>query len=110
MTTDKNTIVKANMDIDVFMGVHGRFGEKCKYHISWDELMPVVEKISRLNMPDPDGVSETWQPWPRTFGMLNDDTGNPMVRFNRYPVFEATTLIEAVWLAVVYFIESNKSK
>jgi len=80
------------------------------YQESWDWLMPVVEKISKLNLPDPDGVSETWQPYPRTFGMQDEDTGNFMFRFNRHVCFGDTTLIMAAWRAVVDFIKSNNSQ
>lgn len=79
-----------------------------QFNISWDWLMPVIEKISKLNLPDPDGVSESWQPFPRTFGMTNDDTGDFMFRFNRYGIHEAPKLIDAAYSAVVYFIERIK--
>src|SRR5690606_29040573 len=75
-----------------------------KYDNSWDWLMPVVEKISKIKMnwegcePYYDNV------YPRTFGML-DNQGRPMFRFNGHSLFVADTLIESVWLAVVDFIE-----
>lgn len=82
--------------------------ENWAYHKSWDWLMPVIEKISKLNLPDPDGVSQDWQPFPRTFGMLNDDNGNFMFRFNRYGIHDAPKLIDAAYSAVVEFILSNQ--
>lgn len=75
------------------------------FHKSWDWLIPVIEKISKLNLPDPDGSSEDWQPFPRTFGMINDENGNFMFRFNRYGLHEAPVLIDAAYSAVVEFLE-----
>lgn len=83
-----------------------------KYHTSWDWLMPVIEKISRIEFDRheqelPMGGTEivVHTHYPRTFGMINKD-GNPMFRFNCGQVFEAKTLIEAAWMAVVDFIQS----
>lgn len=81
------------------------------FHSSWDFLMPVVEKISRLEFERRfDG--EKWVVWthhPITFGML-DESGRPMVRFYCGGLHTGDTLIEAAWLAVVGFIESNNSQ
>src|SRR5690606_24607245 len=82
-----------------------------RYHISWDCLMPVVEKIGREEYTD-----DSWRgcekyentPYLRTFGMRNSANGKYMVRFNAMPLFEADTLIEATWLAVVDYIQSQK--
>lgn len=76
------------------------------YKNSWDNLMPVIEKISKLNIPDPDGVSENFNPYPRTFGMVNDDNGNFMFRFNRFHLHEAPILIDAAYEAVIYFLNN----
>lgn len=82
-----------------------------KYHSSWDWLMPVVEKITRIPLPykQDDGRQDTH--WPRTFGML-DEWGNPMFRFNCGKLFTADTLIEATYKAIVDFIEwyNNQNK
>lgn len=76
------------------------------YHTDWNELMPVIEKISRIEYDrSEDGIDTAY---PRTFGMLNMD-GRPMVRINRYGLHEADTLIEATYAAVVEFIEHNNS-
>src|SRR5688500_16214641 len=53
-----------------------------KYHSSWDWLMPVVEKISRITIEWENSDDRTETYYPRTFGMLNSETGNFMVRFN----------------------------
>lgn len=85
--------------------------EWAKWNSSWDWLMPVIEKISRIEYErweeievDGEKVTVIETAYPRTFGMINHKTGNPMVRINRCPVFEGSTLIEAAWLAVVDFI------
>lgn len=91
------------------MQVYGYTGAECfledQFSKSWDWLMPVIVKISNLNLPDSDGSSETWQPFPRTFGMTNDDNGYFMFRFNRYFLHEAPALIDAAYAAVVDFIK-----
>lgn len=84
-----------------------------QFNTSWDWLMPVLEKISKIEfhreMQDlGDGKIETiiYTHYPRTFGMLNNETGNPMFRYNSCCLFEAETLIEAAWLATVDFIKT----
>lgn len=59
-----------------------------QYHSSWDWIMPVVEKISKIEFDRdeqelPFGGTEViiHTHYPRTFGMLNNE-GKPMVRFN----------------------------
>lgn len=71
--------------------------------IDWNWLMPVIEKICRTKIGDgDDNVEYTTL---RTFGMLNQETGQIMVRFDRGPLFEADNLITATFNAVVDFIE-----
>lgn len=105
---------KVGMDSigDYWVNIQGnRFlpADSLCYHESWNELMPVVEKISLMNYPDeptfPD--EEDYVPdtaYPRTFGMISRN-GQFMVRLNRQPLFEADTLIEAAWKAVVDFVQ-----
>lgn len=120
-----NEIQKGNILIARFMGgvVDGdsiythdgtlpHFANTCainelKYHLSWSWLMPVVEKISRIPIIGATENSDTC--YPRTFGMLNNNTDHPMVRFNGCVLHEAHTLIEATWKAVVDFIYYGKS-
>jgi hypothetical protein len=83
-------------------------GKKLKYRESWEWLMPVVEKICHLRIGD--GKEFTDYAYPRTFGMLNAETGQIMVRLNGSVLFEADTLIEATWLAVVDFITWHNKK
>lgn len=92
---------------DLYPVIKGEFGLKqTRYHASWDWLMPVVEKVSKIKCiwhdPEP-SISDTY--YPRTFGMLNAETGNPMVRLNSTQIFDAKTLIEATWLSIVDFIK-----
>ena len=78
----------------------------CNYHKNWALLMPVIEKISHIKWGEDTDSPDTY--YPRTFGMLNAETGKPMFRFNLHACFEADTLIEAAWLAVVDFIKTAK--
>jgi hypothetical protein len=80
------------------------------YHSSWDWLMPVLEKISRITIEWENSDDRTDTYYPRTFGMLNEETGKPMVRFNGNFVHEADTLMEATYLAVVDFIKRQKEQ
>lgn len=71
------------------------------YH-SWDKLIPVIEKIYRLDFND---NKISFLSSPRTFGMVNEDTGKIMVRLNGFSLHEADTLIEATYLAVVEYVK-----
>jgi len=71
----------------------------------WNMLMPVVEIISKVPLIGATDLQDTC--YPRTFGMLNLETGNLMVRFNGMFLNEAPTLIEAIWLAVVEFVNAE---
>lgn len=71
------------------------------YETSWGWLMPVVTKIICEKFDDGENVSL------RTFGLISE-SGNMMVRFERHPVFEAPTLIEATYLAVTDYINNQQ--
>lgn len=77
--------------------------DRMQFHLSWDWLMPVVDKIMRTKIGD--GLETFDYPNFRTFGMINEETGGIMVGLNGFQVFEAETLIEATFLAVVDFLE-----
>ena len=79
------------------------FLEKAKYASSWDWLMPVVEKICRMRIGD--GKEQVNYAYPRTFGMLNEETGEIMIRFNGFPLFQSDTLICSTYGAVIDFIQ-----
>lgn len=78
------------------------------YNGLWNLLMPVVEKISRIEFERRyDEYLEKWVIWthhPVTFGML-DEQGRPMVRFYCNTLHFGDTLIQAAWNAVVDFIK-----
>jgi len=74
-----------------------------KYHKKWDWLMPVVEKICRMRIGD--GKSYIEYAYPRTFGMLDKESGGIMVRLEGHQVVLADTLIEATYFAIIDFIE-----
>lgn len=80
------------------------------YHSSWDWLMPVLEKISRITIEWENSDDRTETYYPRTFGMLNDETKKPMVRIKGNTLHEADTLKEATYLAVVDFIKWHKEQ
>lgn len=123
----QNEIIEGNRIIAKFMGAKedyypkelpnwfecfGKWEDnllKFEYHSSFDFIMPVVEKISKIEfhreMEDNGGEEPEliiYTHYPRTFGMLNKE-GKPMVRLNSCALFEADTLIEATYLAVVDF-------
>ena len=75
-----------------------------EYDHNWTWLMPVVEKIIGIKFDDGDNAHL------RTFGMINQENGNVMVRFNRYSLFESNTLIGATYLAVVDFIKWHSAE
>lgn len=80
------------------------------YHSSWDWLMPVVEKISKIPIPDrpvifngEDTFYDTY--FPRTFGMMNSETNEYLVRINTFALHYSKSLITATYEAVVEFIK-----
>ena len=114
-------IIEGNKLIAEFMGKEIRDhlyndAVKWKYHLSWDWLMPVIEKISKIEFNRDEqeigeGLIETiiHTHYPRTFGMLNHSTGKPMFRYNCGILFEADKLIEAAWMATVEFIKTQQT-
>lgn len=73
------------------------------FNESWDWLMPIVELLSKHKYEDGDTA------YLRTFGLINQKTGQYMVRINRSFLTEADTLIESTFLAVSEFISSIKT-
>lgn len=75
------------------------------YQNDWNSLMEVVEKISKTVLHTyEDGTKVT--AYPTTFGMI-DEYGKSMCRFTSFPLFSASTLIEAVYDAVINYIENT---
>lgn len=86
-----------------------------KYHLSWDWLMPVIEKICKLEIADnviinngEDSFFDSY--YPRTFGMINSETKEFMVRINRHGLHQSSSLIEATYSSVVEFIKHHNQK
>lgn len=75
--------------------------DKMDFHSSWKSLMPVVTKIICEKFEDGENV------YLRTFGMINEETGKIMVRFNRHQLFEAYTLLDATYLAVCDYVNTT---
>jgi hypothetical protein len=98
----ENDVFKSNV-YSVPKKSFAEFLEKAKYESSWDWLMPVVEKICRTRIGD--GKEQTDFAYPRTFGMLNEETGEIMVRLNGSFLFQSDTLISATYGAVIDFIQ-----
>lgn len=102
METDAgNKIIQTFMRQERIIGYPG-----CDHSIHYDKdlkkLMEAVEKICRTVVGD--DVKYIKYSSLRTFGMINEENGNMMVRFNGHQLFEAPTLIKATWLAVVDWI------
>lgn len=127
MKTDNEIIAK-------FMGIHVAFWGPVLYvcdekgnipimddphsylpNLSWDDLMPVVEKISQHvyeSYQDSNGYKEVTfhdRAYPRTFGMIDSD-GKWLVRINRMPLEQEATLIEAMYKAVIEWIKWYNSQ
>ena len=70
------------------------------YHVSWDWLMPVVEKIKTIKHPDYYGFG---------FSMINDTiqftADNLIVPQFKKHWKEKDSMLNATWLAVVEFLE-----
>ena len=82
-----------------FPNPNGYTATLCQFDLSWEMLMPVVEKITNTKFDDGDTA------YLRTFGMKNSETGQYMVRFNRYIVFYSDSLINATYQAIIEFIK-----
>ena len=102
----KDGVYVNNHESPSYLG-YSRSVEQLEYNSSWDWLMPVIEKISNDVYEEgfEDGQHVLDTAYPRTFGMLNPETRKPMFRFNKYPLFEADTLIEAAYKAVISYIK-----
>ncbi len=96
--------------IENFMGYEN--GELL--HITWNALMPVVEKIAKLEIKFErivEGEEKFFDSYfPRTFAMINSTTKEFMVRINRFPVHQSPSLIETTFQAVIEFIKWYNSQ
>jgi len=86
-----------------------------QYHQDWNELMRVLEKIAK-NQPKDESVIHNGEDsyfdnyYPRTFGMINSETKDFMVRINRFQLHQSPSLIEATFEAVVEFIQAMDAR
>ena len=80
-----------------------QFLQQAKFRTSWDWLMPVLEKIVKTKIGD--GIKYVEYPYLRTFGMINEETGDFMVRLNGSQLFQAKELFEATYDAVIDFLQ-----
>jgi hypothetical protein len=109
---NKQEILEGNKLIEKFMGKE--HDELCwkllpkniihlpqyfKYHLSWDWLMPVVEKIEKINRYN-EYYPDTVTIWKDCCKISDGNNGNELVC-----VYSGTTKIEATWLAVIDFIK-----
>ena len=99
--------------IDKFGGNTANALPEMQYHSSWDWLMPVIEKISKIPLLNWDNTTCTDPQdvcWPRTFGMPTEDGKNIMVRFNGFSLHTAPTLIESAHMAVYEIAEYHNKQ
>jgi len=80
-----------------------QFLKDAKFRTSWDWLMPVLEKIVKTKIGD--GIKYVEYPYLRTFGMVNEETGDVMVRLNGSQLFQSKELFEATYDAIIDFLE-----
>lgn len=87
------------------------YDEDLQFNLSWDWLMPVVEKIAKISLKD-ENITQNGEDsyfdnyYPRTFAMINSETKEFMVRINRFPLHQSSKLIKATFESVVEFIKS----
>lgn len=104
---------------DEYTNTTQSYFETCAYKISqlrysnsWEWLMPVIEKISKkqftCNAGGKDEHTDTY--YPRTFGMINQETKQFMFRFNTMFLHQSDSLIDAAYEAVVEILEVFESE
>ena len=86
--------------------------ELLKYDTDWNQLMPVIEKISKMPLLNTDGTpcefySDTC--YPVTFNMPSED-GNVMFRFKGFSLHVADKLIDAAYNAVIEVVEYHNQQ
>jgi len=78
---------------------YNMFLEDSKYHFSWDWLMPVIEKIYKI-IPKNKNIE-----LPLMLVMVTENN-KFLFRLDMSNTFEADTVIESAWMAVVDYIKS----
>ena len=101
----ENWVDVPNEYISIY-GKHFGIGFNCKFHKSWDWLMPVVEKIESIKIPQVAYGFEFSIKGKRCI-TLSKITGEDVVviGFHNYDKKYFYTKLEATWLAVVEFIK-----
>lgn len=89
------------------MIITGPHDSEIRYDESWEWLMPVIEKIGNIKLPDNtyDSAERIYvkQIYPRTFGM-KDEEGKFMFRFNGFQLYSGESLIKIAYDAVIEVI------
>lgn len=74
---------------------------EAKFDSEWSWLMPVIERLAKtkFSCEDSDGI------YLRTFGMVNKETGDFMVRFNWFSLFQSDNLFDTTYAAIIDALE-----
>jgi hypothetical protein len=94
-------------DIDELKGADTRFGEELYFHVSWDWLMPVVEKIN--NTTDEFGNEMDFQIG-NGFVWVDHPIGNRIYFSGNEIDHKKEPMIDKVYKAVVEFIQWYNQK
>lgn len=113
----KKAHVNQKGKVDIFWsdptGTNPLYSNGLYYHLSWDELMPVVEKIAKIPLHNPDGTvcahpQDTCHPI--TFNMPTEDGKQVMFRFKGFSLHTADKLIDAAYAAVYEVVEYHNTQ
>lgn len=75
-----------------------------KYHSSWDWLMPVVSKITKLGYEIVFEMKSNWDE--STFSIYNPERGNELIDpYIAMEDYSPDNLLEYVWFSIVEFIK-----
>jgi hypothetical protein len=100
----KEEIIEGNKLIAEFMNLpSNNTSEELQYHLSWDWIIPVVEKINQSNKID-------YYKHRFTMGFLEEYQGyycrfNHVIKHKEFSIGKCKSQIEAVYKVVVQFIK-----
>lgn len=103
------TTEEGNLLIAKFMGITGTYAymkeyTRCSmYHYSWNSIMPVVEKIESMDRSIYIEIGNK-------VCCVSKLNPNNITQYEIYSTHIGKTKIEAVWLAVIEFIQWFKGK
>lgn len=102
----ENWVDVPNEYISIY-GKHFGIGFNCKFHKSWDWLMPVVEKIKDVITLGYFNIDSTWHDELRQEWVIQWSNSSPSRSFciKRSDFKKDIRLIELLWFAVVEFIK-----